>query len=29
VTHRVSLDGAPAVLGRIRRGEGARTLVTF
>jgi S-(hydroxymethyl)glutathione dehydrogenase / alcohol dehydrogenase len=29
VTHRVSLDAAPAALGRIRRGEGARTLVTF
>lgn len=29
VTHRVPLDAAPAALGRIQRGEGARTLVTF
>lgn len=29
VTHRVSLDAAPAAFGRMSRGEGARTLVTF
>lgn len=29
VSHRISLDGVPAALDRMRRGEGARSLVIF